>query len=70
MVIQAPVSPVKPKSVIQNYLTYDEGNWIRPSKVNVDALPKFFKKGMERKVGNDKLLIEKTEVSAIIDECK
>ncbi|CAI2387005.1 unnamed protein product [Moneuplotes crassus] len=56
--------------VKQKFLTYDEGKLINPMRVNADSLPKFFKKGMEKRQGQDQLLIQKTDRSRIIEEYK
>lgn len=65
-----PVAVKKSKPLPQNYLTYEEGKVIKPLKINVENLPKFFKKGMELNRGNDKILIEKSELSLIATELK
>lgn len=56
--------------MVQNFLTYEDGKLIKPNRINTDKLPKFFKKGMERENGQDKILIEKTDKSMIVDEYK
>lgn len=39
-------------------------------KINMEKLPKFFRKGIEKGLSQDKVLIQKTERSKIIDNCK
>lgn len=48
--------------------TYDYGVMLRTSYVNVNNLPKFFKKGIERNKSKDKTVIEKTDRSMIVEK--
>lgn len=53
----------------QNFLTYENGKLINPSRVNTENLPRFFRKGMEKQAF-EKTLNEKTDISLIIDKYK
>jgi hypothetical protein len=53
----------------QNFLTYEEGKLINPSRLNTDNLPKFYRKGMQKQAF-EKTVNEKTDISLIIDKYK
>lgn len=63
----AQTSKPRTKMMNQKFLTYELGKLINPNRVNVEALPKFFKKGLEKNPGQEKVIVEKTDKSLIID---
>lgn len=49
---------------------YDQGKMLKTNKINVMALPKFFKRGMELNKSKEKTTSRRTDRSLIVDKYK